>query len=57
MESVKLKTYIAQSGQWAGVVFENGEEIARIAGCDSEEEVVDAAREQWPQVAIETNPD
>jgi len=39
----KLHIYRAESGQWAGIVFEDGEETARIAGCASQDEVVQTA--------------
>ncbi|HDS7488171.1 TPA: hypothetical protein QH512_005118 [Klebsiella aerogenes] len=45
-----LETYIATSGQWAGIVREAGEEIARIAGCETLDDVLDAAAEQWPGI-------
>jgi hypothetical protein len=38
-----LKIYRAVSGQWAGVILEDGEDVARIAGCCSQDEVVQAA--------------
>lgn len=34
-----LQTYLTPSSQWAGIVFQDGEEVARIADC----EVLDAA--------------
>jgi hypothetical protein len=39
----KLHIYRAESGQWAGIVFEDGEDVARIAGCESQDEVVQSA--------------
>lgn len=45
-----LETYIAESGQWAGIVRQDGEEIARIAGCETLDDVLDAAAEQWPGI-------
>jgi hypothetical protein len=39
----RLKIYRAPSGQWAGIVYEDGEDVARIAGCCSQDEVVRAA--------------
>lgn len=47
---MKLKIYLAPSGQWAGIVLENGDEIARIAGCESPEDVEAAAVDQWPEI-------
>jgi hypothetical protein len=38
-----LKIYRAVSGQWAGIVYEDGEDVARIAGCESQDEVVQSA--------------
>lgn len=35
-----LETYIAESGQWAGIVRQDGEEIARIAGCETLDDVL-----------------
>ena len=43
-----LETFIAESGQWAGIVRQDGEEIARIAGCETLDDVLAAAAEQWP---------
>lgn len=48
MTSPTLKTYLAPSGQWAGIVYEDGEEVARIAGCETLDDVLAAAAEQWP---------
>ena len=45
-----LETYIAESGQWAGIVRQDGEEIARIAGCETLDDVLAAAAEQWPDI-------
>lgn len=42
-----LKVYRAASGQWAGIVIVGGEEVGRVAGCSSPEEVEDAAYEQF----------
>jgi hypothetical protein len=39
----RLKVYRAPSGQWAGVILEDGEDVARIAGCESQDEVVQSA--------------
>ena len=49
-----LETYIAESGQWAGIVRQDGEEIARIAGCETLDDVLAAAAEQWPDIGIST---
>lgn len=39
-----LKIYRAASGQWSGVIIDSdGEEIGRIAGCDSAEDVEEEA--------------
>lgn len=45
-----LKTYIAESGQWAGTVYRDGEEIAGIAGCKTLDDVLDEAIDRWPDV-------
>lgn len=45
-----LQIYRAPSGEWAGVVCEDAEERARIAGCASPREVADTAREQWSSI-------
>ena len=45
-----LETFIAESGQWAGIVRQDGEEIARIAGCETLDDVLAAAAEQWPDI-------
>lgn len=49
---MQLKIYQAPSGQWSGVIIENGEDVARIAGCESPEEVEESALEQWPEIQI-----
>lgn len=39
-----LRIYKAPSGQWAGQVLdEDGVELAGVAGCDDEDDVLDAA--------------
>lgn len=39
-----LQIYKAPSGQWSGVIIsEDGEEIGRIAGCDSAADVEEEA--------------
>ena len=40
-----LVIYRAPSGQWAGKFIQDGEELGRVAGCESPEEVEDAAHE------------
>jgi hypothetical protein len=45
-----LETYLAPSGQWAGIVRADGEEIARIAGCEDADEVYLEANDQWPEI-------
>lgn len=52
-----LRIYRAKSGQWSGIVFEDGEEQARIGGCESPGEVEDAARETWPGIEVEPSED
>jgi hypothetical protein len=39
----RLQVFRTESGQWAGIVYEDGEDVARIAGCCSQDEVVQAA--------------
>jgi len=41
-----LQIYKAKSGQWAGRILRDGEEIGGIAGCESAQEVEDAANDQ-----------
>lgn len=38
-----LHIYRAKSGQWAGKLLEDGEEVGRIAGCESAQDVESAA--------------
>ena len=45
-----LHVYRAPSGQWSGIVYQDGEEIARIAGCETSDDVLNAAMGQWPDV-------
>lgn len=47
-----LRIYQASSGQWSGIVIEEGAEVARIAGCASPEEVEATAREQWDGIEV-----
>lgn len=48
----RLETHQAASGEWFGIVWKEGvgEEIARIAGCETLDDVLDAAAEQWPGI-------
>lgn len=41
-----LRIYRALSGQWAGRMTDSGEEIGGIAGCNSPEDVEQAAYDQ-----------
>ncbi|WP_156368662.1 hypothetical protein [Duganella sp. Leaf61] len=41
-----LKIYKAPSGQWSGIFYQNDEEIGRIAGCQTYQEVEEEAFEQ-----------
>ena len=52
-----LETYIAESGQWAGIIRHEGEEVARIAGCETLDDVLAGAVEQWPDVEHVDLPD
>lgn len=45
-----LKTHLASSGEWAGIVYEDGEEVARIAGCETLDDVLTEAAGQWPGI-------
>ena len=38
-----LRIYKAPSGQWAGQLLEDGIELAGVAGCKDEDDVLDAA--------------
>ena len=38
-----LRIYKAPSGQWAGQLLEDGIELAGVAGCEDEDDVLDAA--------------
>lgn len=53
MSTYLLRIYQAPSGQWSGIVFEDGDELARIAGCEAPHEVEDTARETWPAIEVE----
>ena len=57
MNDYLLRVYKAPSGQWSGIVFEDGEDIARIAGCASPGEVEDTAYEQFPGIEVEDTPE
>jgi hypothetical protein len=51
-----LHIYRAPSGQWAGKFIQDGEELGRVAGCESAEDVEDAAHEcgiQFDEVLTE----
>lgn len=53
-----LRIYRAPSGEWSGRVFEDGDDVAGIAGCASPEEVEAAAYDQgWQGFAIEVADD
>lgn len=52
-----LETYIAESGQWAGIIRHEGEEVARIVGCETLDDVLAGAVEQWPDVEHVDLPD
>lgn len=41
----RLHIFRAPSGQWSGIIYEDGEETCRIAGCASADEVVQAAHD------------
>lgn len=45
-----LHIYIAPAGQYAGKLFEDGQEVFGVAGCSTPDEVEDAACEAgyWP---------
>lgn len=49
-----LTVYRAPSGQWSGrVLDEAGEELGRVAGCESADDVVDAAVDAgWAFVGV-----
>jgi hypothetical protein len=55
MTETVLKIYLAPSGQWAGIVFDRGEEVARIAGCSSAEEVEQEAYQQFDIDRVEVD--
>lgn len=46
-DKLALHLYRAPSGQWAGVIYD---EVARIGGCASPEDVRQAALEQFPGI-------
>lgn len=52
-----LQVYRTDSGEWAGVMIANGEEIGRIARCASPEEVEVAAAETWCEIEHVLRPD
>jgi hypothetical protein len=40
-----LHIYKAPSGQWAGKFIQDGEELGRVAGCESAQDVEEAAHD------------
>lgn len=48
MTDTVLKIYRAPSGQWSGIFVTDGDEVARIAGCESALEVENFACEGHP---------
>ena len=44
-----LKIYQARSGQWSGIFVTDGDEVGRIAGCESASDVEDFACEGYPE--------
>lgn len=40
---MRLRIYLAPSGQWAGILLDGDEEIGRVAGCSGPDEVEEAA--------------
>lgn len=52
MGEYALQIYRASSGQWAGVVSDAGNELARVAGCTSPREVAEGMREQFPLIRV-----
>lgn len=53
MSETVLKVYRAPSGQWSGIVFIDGDDVARIAGCASPEEVESEAYQQFDISRVE----
>lgn len=51
-----LQIYRTSSGQWLGVVSEDGHELVRVTGCASPREVTDTARDQFPMIAATRHP-
>jgi len=49
--SYEGKAYQAPNGQWAWVVQEDGEDVARGAGYESEDEALEAMYEHFHDVA------
>ena len=45
-----LQVYRMDTGRWAGVMIFDGNEIGRVAGCASPEEVETAAAETWCEI-------
>ena len=49
--SYEGKAYLAPSGQWAWVIQEDGEDVVRGAGYESEDEALEAMYEQLTETA------
>lgn len=47
MADTVLRIYRALSGQWSGIILQAGEDVARIAGCASSQEVEEQAYERF----------
>ena len=43
MHKILLRIYLAPSLQWAGILLDGADEIGRVAGCSSPEEVEESA--------------
>lgn len=55
MSKILLKIYLAPSLQWSGILLDGDDEIGRVAGCDSPQEVEEAAYEAgYDFVCVET---
>jgi hypothetical protein len=46
-----LHIYKAPSGQWAGKFIQDGEELGRVAGCESAQDVEEAAHDNGIEFA------
>lgn len=58
-DTITLRIYRAPSGQWSGRLFQSGEELAGFAGCESPEDVEQAAYDSgiYPDhIEVETDP-